>query len=255
MLPAVKSRAGSFAGHKEEGENEMNLLLMSSSRSAASGFLEANADELAALLKGLKRALFIPYAIVGDDRGERVAFVKERVAGFGIALDDIDDADDPVKAVESAEAVLVSGGNTFHLLASMYRNGIVEPLRARVRQGLPYAGWSAGSNVAGRTIRTTNDMPIVYPPSFRALDLVPLQLNPHFTDAMPEGLRGETREQRIREFLAAHPRELVVGLPEGVALRVEGGRMRLAGELDAWLFRAGEPRLRLAAGRDLSHLL
>lgn|SRR5690606_24010077 len=231
----------------------MNLLLMSSSRSAESGFLEANADELAALR--IRRALFIPYAIVGEDRAERVSFVSERVAELGIKLDDIDEAADPVKAIETADAVLVSGGNTFHLLATMYRNGIVDPLRARVRQGMPYVGWSAGSNVAGRSIRTTNDMPIVYPPTFRALDLVPFQINPHFTDAMPEGLRGETREQRIREFLAAHPQELVLGLPEGTALRVEGDRMRLAGRHDAWLFRAGEPRLRLAAGRDLSHLL
>lgn len=231
----------------------MNLLLMSSSRSADSGFLEANADELAALR--IRRALFIPYAIVGEDRAERVSFVSERVAELGIKLDDIDEAADPVKAIETADAVLISGGNTFHLLATMYRNGIVDPLRARVRQGMPYVGWSAGSNVAGRSIRTTNDMPIVYPPTFRALDLVPFQINPHFTDAMPEGLRGETREQRIREFLAAHPQELVLGLPEGTALRVEGDRMRLAGRHDAWLFRAGEPRLRLAAGRDLSHLL
>lgn len=231
----------------------MNLLLMSSSRSADSGFLEANADELAALR--IRRALFIPYAIVGEDRAERVSFVSERVAELGIKLDDIDEAADPVKAIETADAVLVSGGNTFHLLATMYWNGIVDPLRARVRQGMPYVGWSAGSNVAGRSIRTTNDMPIVYPPTFRALDLVPFQINPHFTDAMPEGLRGETREQRIREFLAAHPQELVLGLPEGTALRVEGDRMRLAGRHDAWLFRAGEPRLRLAAGRDLSHLL
>lgn len=231
----------------------MNLLLMSSSRSADSGFLEANADELAALR--IRRALFIPYAIVGEDRAERVSFVSERVAELGIKLDDIDEAADPVKAIETADAVLISGGNTFHLLATMYWNGIVDPLRARVRQGMPYVGWSAGSNVAGRSIRTTNDMPIVYPPTFRALDLVPFQINPHFTDAMPEGLRGETREQRIREFLAAHPQELVLGLPEGTALRVEGDRMRLAGRHDAWLFRAGEPRLRLAAGRDLSHLL
>src|SRR5690606_11970763 len=168
---------------------------------------------------------------------------------------DIDSAADPVRAVEQAEAVLVSGGNTFCLLNDLYANDLVRPLRERVQAGAPYIGWSAGSNVAGRSIRTTNDMPIVHPPGFRALELVPFQINPHYTDAMPEGLRGETREQRIEEFLAAHPQELVLGLPEGTALRVEGDRMRLAGRHDAWLFRAGEPRLRLAAGRDLSHLL
>lgn len=233
----------------------MKLLLMSSSRTADHGFLEANKHEIALALAGCRRALFIPYAIVGDARPSRVAMVRERFAEFGVAIDDIDAAQDPAGAVATAEAVLVSGGNTFCLLKALYDRFLLDALRARVREGMPYLGWSAGSNVAGRTIRTTNDMPIVYPPSFRALDLLPLQINPHYTDAMPEGLRGETREQRIEEFLAVNPAETVVGLPEGDALFLHDGKLQLVGAHDAWLFRAGRPRQRLAAGRDLGHLL
>ncbi|HEX6930458.1 MAG TPA: dipeptidase PepE [Gammaproteobacteria bacterium] len=233
----------------------MNLLLMSSSRTANSGFLEANAGQIAETLAGVRRALFIPYAVVGETRRAGMEFVGERFKDLGIGIDNIDNVKDPVRAVRDAAAVLVSGGNTFCLLKTLYDNGLVDVLRERVRRGIPYIGWSAGSNIAGRSIRTTNDMPIVYPPSFRALDFLPFQINPHFTDVMPEGLRGETREQRIEEFLAVNTEETVIGLPEGDALRVTGDRMHLVGDHDAWLFRAGETRRRLAAGRDLSHLL
>lgn len=233
----------------------MNLLLMSSSRSADTGFLEANAEEIRTALQGVKRALFIPYAIIGEERRTRVRMVAARFAELGCELDDVEEFSDPIDAVTNAEAVLVSGGNTFYLLKTLYEQNLLDVLRARVRAGMPYLGWSAGSNVAGRSIRTTNDMPVVYPPSFRALDLVPLQINPHYTDALPAGLKGETRVQRIEEFLQANPAERVVGLPEGDALRIHGGKMLLAGRHDAWLFEAGKPRLRLAAGRDLSHLL
>ncbi|HEX6930205.1 MAG TPA: dipeptidase PepE [Gammaproteobacteria bacterium] len=233
----------------------MNLLLLSSSRAADTGFLEVNADSIVESLQGVRRALFIPYAVVGSQRNARLDFVHARFAELGFDILNIDDAPDPAAALRNAEAVLVSGGNTFCLLKALYDNGLVDSLRACVRAGVPYIGWSAGSNVAGKSIRTTNDMPIVYPPAFEALALVPFQLNPHYTDAMPEGLRGETREQRIEEFLMENPAEFVVGLPEGDGLRVTGDRMRLVGAHDAWLFRSGQPRQRLEAGRDLSHLL
>jgi len=233
----------------------MNLLLMSSSRSATTDFLEANAGEIATILQGIRRALFIPYAVLGEVRKGGLGFVGERFRNFGVELENIDGVPDPAAAVGNAEAVIVSGGNTFCLLKTLYDNELIEPLRKRVRSGIPYIGWSAGSNVACRSIRTTNDMPIVYPPTFRALDLVPIQINPHYSDTMPEGLRGETRAQRIEEFLAANPSERVIGLPEGDALRVRGGSMHLVGAHDAWLFSPGESRQRLEAGRDLSHLL
>lgn len=232
----------------------MNLLLMSSSRSADSGFLEANAEEIRATLAGARRALFIPWAIVGDALPARRKMVEARFAELGFGIDHVDGAG-PVAAVRAAEAVLVSGGNTFCLLKALYENNVMDVLREKARAGMPYVGWSAGANVAGRSICTTNDMPIAYPPSFRALDLVPFQVNPHYTDAMPPGLQGETRAQRIEEFLAVNSDEIVIALPEGDALRVVGRSMRLVGRHDAWLFAAGKPRQSLTAGRDLSHLL
>lgn len=232
-----------------------NMLLLSSSRSATTGFLEACADELVDTLQGVKRALFVSYAVVGDNVRERLQVVDDRFREFGITLQHITEQTDPVAAIQKAEALLVSGGNTFRLLDRLYRNDLMQVVRDRVRAGMPYVGWSAGSNVAGASIRTTNDMPIVQPPSLRSLGLLSLQLNPHFTDAMPSGLRGETREDRLREFLAVHPDQLVIGLPEGDALRIRRGSMRLCGSHDAWLFRANEKRIRLEAGRDLSHLL
>lgn len=232
-----------------------NMLLLSSSRSATTGFLEACEDELKDTLQGVKRALFIPYAVVGDEVVARLGMVDERFKELGIELDNVLEAFDPAEAIENAEAVLVSGGNTHVLLKSLYDNGVIDVLRRRVRNGMPYVGWSAGSNIAGKTICTTNDMPIVHAPGFRALGGVPFQLNPHFTDAMPPDLRGETREDRLREYLDVNRSEQVLGLPEGDALRVRDGSMCLCGPHDAWLFRYGEPRMRMAAGRDLSFLL
>lgn len=233
----------------------MNLLLLSSSRSADTGFLEACEEEIRDTLKGVKRVLFIPYAILGEENRGRIGMVAQRCEEFGVAMDNIEAADDPVTAVESAEAILVSGGNTFFLLDSLYRNNLLDPIRRRVNDGMPYIGWSAGSNVAGKSIRTTNDMPIVYPPDFRALDLLPFHLNPHFTDALPPGHRGETRRDRLAEFLTVNPAEKVVAIPEGDGLRVQGDSMRLCGPHDGLLFTADKSPLRLKARRDLSHLL
>ena len=231
------------------------MLLLSSSRSADTGFLEACEVELRETLRGVKRVLFIPYAIIGEENRSRIDMVAERCKALGVAMDNIEDVDDHAAAVEQAEAVLVSGGNTFCLLDAMYRNNVIEPLRKRAIGGMPYIGWSAGSNVAGKSIRTTNDMPITYPPSFVALGLVPFQINPHFTDAMPPGHRGETRRDRLEEFLVVNPHDKVVAIREGSGLRISGDRMWLAGEHDGLLFTADAEPLKLAAGRDLSHLL
>lgn len=231
------------------------MLLLSSSRSADTGFLEACEDELRETLNGVQRVLFIPYAIIGEENRGRIDMVASRCSELGVEMDNIEAASNPVAAVESAEAILVSGGNTFCLLDSLYRNNLLDPIRKRVNEGMPYVGWSAGSNVAGTTIRTTNDMPIVYPPSFRALALVPFQLNPHFTDALPPGHRGETRRDRLNEFLAVNPAEKVMAIPEGDALRISGNEMHLCGPHDGLLFTEGKEPQRLQAGRELSHLL
>ena len=235
--------------------NKRNLLLLSSSRSASTGFLEACEREMRDILGSIKRAVFIGYAVVGEESRARLGMVDARLAEFGVRLDHVMDAADPVKMIDSAEAVLVSGGNTYCLLNGLYENALLDPLRRKISEGMPYIGWSAGSNVAGATICTTNDMPIIQPPSFRAIGAVPFQLNPHFTDAMPPGHRGETREDRLREYLALNRDGRVVGIAEGGALRVAGDAMHLCGEHDGWLFRYGEPRIRLAPGKDLSYLL
>ena len=157
--------------------------------------------------------------------------------------------------VEAAEAVFAGGGNTFRLLAKLYRLDLLAALRARALAGMPYLGASAGSNLACPTVRTTNDMPIVEPPSLTALGLVPFQINPHYQDPDPASThQGETREQRIREYHEEN--ELpVVGLREGAMLAVEGDRMTLLGSTRARLFRRGAEPEEFAPGADLSFLL
>jgi len=140
---------------------------------------------------------------------------------------------------EDSDALLVGGGNTFQLLRECRVRGLLEPMRALTRQGIPYAGWSAGSNLACPTIRTTNDMPIVDPGGFDALGVLAFQINPHYTNVMPPGHRGETREQRLLEFVAANPQVHVLGLPEGDWLTVRGNEITLCGPHDAAWIRNG----------------
>ena len=188
----------------------------------------------------VRAVLFFPFAAVTRTYDEYAARVRGRFAQAGIEVRSVHDEPDVAAAVSSAEAFVVGGGNTFHLLRSLYEAGLVEAVRERVRQGTPYVGWSAGSNVACPTIRTTNDMPIVEPPSFDALNLVPFQINPHYTDARIEGHHGETRDERLAEFVSANPGVRVVGLREGTMLRVEGYEMRLVGDKPARIFLKGE---------------
>jgi dipeptidase E len=163
-------------------------------------------------------------------------------------------AADPAALVGDAEAVAVGGGNTFHLLAHLYRAGLLDAVRARVAAGAPYVGWSAGSVVACPTLRTTNDMPVVEPPSFAALGLVGVQLNAHYTDFHPPGFQGETRAERLAEFDAANPGVPVVGLPEGSWLEARGPALTLGGPHAAPVFRAGRAVERVAPGAALGGL-
>jgi dipeptidase E len=160
-----------------------------------------------------------------------------------------------VDAVRNAEAIVVGGGNTFHLLQHLYENDLLDVIRERVNAGVPYIGWSAGSVIACPTIRTTNDMPIVEPPSLTALGVVPFQINVHFTDQHPAGFQGETRAERISEFLVANPAMRVVGLPEGTMLQVERNRIALHGDGAARIFEAGREPRDVLAGEPLDFLL
>jgi len=229
------------------------LLLLSNSTQPDRGYLDHAAEEIVRHLRGARSIAFVPYAL--RDHGGYAAKARERFAALGVALEGVHEAPDAAVAIERAEALFVGGGNTFRLLAALEERRLLAPIRARVAEGMPYLGASAGSNVACVTIKTTNDMPIVQPRSFDALALVPFNLNPHYVDPDPASRHmGETREQRLREFHEENEPP-VVGLREGGWLRVDGENCRLGGLAGARLFRRGEPPVEHLPGDDLSALL
>ncbi|PKW19209.1 dipeptidase PepE [Saccharopolyspora spinosa] len=231
----------------------MELLLLSSSMKHGTGFLEHAMPAVAELLAGRERLLFVPFA--KRDHDGYTATVQSAVAPLGITVDGIHQADDPVVAVREAQAVFIGGGNTFRLLSTLHRLALVTALREAVRGGTPYMGASAGTNMACPSLRTSNDMPIVEPPSFEAIGLVPFQINPHYQDPDPGSTHmGETREQRIEEFLEDNDVP-VLGIREGAWLRVRGEHAELGGSSGARLFtRGAEPR-ELEPGDDATFLL
>ena len=222
-------------------EQPGRLLLLSNSRNYGGGYLDHAEDWIRAFLGDqVQRALFVPYAGVTVTWDDYAANVAERFSRFHVKVQSIHKVKHAVKEIESADAILVGGGNTFHLLKQLYDNGALWAIRERVLAGVPYIGWSAGSNVACPSIRTTNDMPVVEPSRFDAMRLVPFQINPHYTDAAIPNHGGETRSQRIAEFTKANPGMAVVGLREGCALRVIHGVVTLLGPHPAIVFRDGE---------------
>ena len=233
------------------------LLLISNSTAHGGGYLDHCAAEIAHFLGLVGRVLFVPFAL--RDHAGYAERARRRFAAMGYGLDSLHEAgDDPAaaaRAVADAEAMFVGGGNTFRLLKALYDLELLAPIRRRVEAGMPYVGSSAGSNVACVTIRTTNDMPIVEPPSFDALALVPFNLNPHYLDPDPTSThQGETREERILQFLEENDRR-VVGLREGAMLRVEGDRVTLKGTTGARLFARGRAPEEFATGASLDFLL
>ena len=215
-------------------------LLMSSSRMGSMGYLEHADAQLRTLLgTGPVEVLFIPFAAVSSSFDAFEKRVQPAFSRLGYGLTSIHHFSDPLVAVRNAQAIAVGGGNTFALLTRLYQAGIVELISERVNAGeLPYVGWSAGSNVATPTIRTTNDMPIVQPPSFNALNIAPFQINPHFISGKTAGHNGESREDRLNEFLAFNPQEQLLALYEGSALYIEGVRGRILGEKEGLWFKA-----------------
>ncbi len=235
----------------------MKLLLLSNSTNPGEAYLGWPKEYLNDFISanGIRKVLFIPFAgvtITYDDYEARVAGVYKE---FGAEIQSIHHISDAVKAVNEAEAIAVGGGNTFMLVHKMHQLGIMKPIRERALNGLPFMGWSAGSNVACPTLRTTNDMPIIEPESFNCLNLLPFQINPHYLDAHPEGHGGETRQQRIEEFLAANPEVIVTGLREASLFHVDGSKMLLKGRKAMRLFKYGEECREYEPGSDLSFLL
>lgn len=221
------------------------LLLISSSKVHGYGFLDHSEEEIRRVLEGRARVAFVPFA--QHDHEAYTSALRDRLGPMGFEVTQVRSASD----VEHAEAIFIGGGNTFRLLTMMYERSLLDPIRRRVREGAPYIGSSAGTNVATPTIRTTNDMPIIYPPSFDALALVPYQINPHYLDPDPSSThKGETREERIREFHEENDTP-VVGLREGSMLRVEDGVTTLVGLRPARLFRRGMEPVEVAAGSVL----
>lgn len=201
------------------------------------------------------KALFIPFAAVTFPFDEYESKVNERFQEIGHSVVGVHRFDDPVKAVQEAEAIVVGGGNTWQLVRMMHDQGLMKAIREKVLAGTPYIGWSAGSNVACPTLRTTNDMPIIDPGNFNTMNLVPFQINPHYLDANPEGHGGETREQRIEEFLEINPGTYVVGLREGTMLKLENKKIELIGSRQLRIFLKDNKPKELSAGDDCNFLL
>lgn len=218
-----------------------NLLLISNSTLHSSGYLDHCADEIKKILGKKKSILFVPYARPGGiTHDEYTKTARERFEKMGIKLSGIHEHKDPVDAVKNAEAMFIGGGNTFVLIKGLYENNLIEIIRKKVSEGMPYIGTSAGSNVATKSVKTTNDMPIVYPPSFDALNLVPFNINPHYLDPDPNSKHmGETRETRIKEF-HFYNSDYVIGLREGAMLRIIDDKITLKGTTGARIFKNGE---------------
>ncbi len=242
----------------------MRLLLISNSTNYGEEYLGWPRQDIKNFLDGtgVKRVLFVPYAGVGlseESLEKSYDLYEERVDAvyktIGYEIYSIHKEQDPMLAVKNAEAIAVGGGNTFYLVYMMHKLGIMDPIREKVINGMHFMGWSAGSNVTCPTLRTTNDMPIYEPESFDCLNLIPFQINPHYLDANPEGHGGETRQQRIEEFLVINRDVVVAGLRESSYLLVENQKMTLEGSKPLRLFRFGMEPEEFAPGSDLSFLL
>ncbi|MCK4995553.1 MAG: dipeptidase PepE [Thermoplasmatales archaeon] len=233
-----------------------NLLLISNSTLHDSGYLDHCAEEITKFLGERKNVLFIPFARPGGiTHDEYTKIARERFEKMGFILKGIHEFKEPKDAVKSAESIFIGGGNTFVLTSGLYEADIVNEIRNKVKNGTPYIGTSAGSNVACKSIKTTNDMPIVYPPSFDGLGLAPFNINPHYLDPDPNSKhKGETRETRIKEFHFFNS-DYVVGLREGAMLHIVGDKITLKGTTGARIFKDNTEPKEYKPGDSLDFLL
>jgi len=235
----------------------MQLLLLSNSTNQGEEYLGWPRDILSRFIKknNIKTCLFVPYAGVTVSWNDYTTRVRDVFSTWGCEVNSVHEFNNPVLQVSKAECIVVGGGNTFRLVQMMYETGIMAAIREKALAGTPFIGWSAGSNVACPTLRTTNDMPIIQPSSFDTLNLVPFQINPHYLDANPEGHGGETREQRINEFQALNPKVVVVGLREATALHMDGEKLNLLGQRSMRVFKAGNEPVEVEPGMNINFLL
>jgi dipeptidase E len=231
------------------------LLLLSNSTNPGEDFLSWPEPYLVEFLKDVsKDILFVPYAAVSISFDEYAARVSDRFRSLGHRVVSAHTHANPEVLLQTAGAVMVGGGNTFHLLKHLQDTGLMDAIKLKVNSGLPYIGWSAGSSVACPTICTTNDMPIVETKNLAGFNFLPFQINPHYTDFVVKGHGGETRDQRIEEFLMANPSKLVVGLREGSLLTLNNGTLQLLGKHSARVFSVNN-RYDIEPGSDCSFLL
>ena len=215
-----------------------NLLLLSNSSLPGQKYLEFALDTIRDFLGEIKNGVFIPFAGVTFSYDEYELKVNEALSSIDLQIKSIHHFDDPKSALLNAECIMVGGGNTFRLLERIYHFDLFDVIHDKVANGTPYIGWSAGSNIAGLTIRTTNDMPIIEPPSFNSLNLIPFQINPHYTNALPEGHKGETRDQRLEEFIAINTESKVLAIPEGTYLIQQNTPLIYKGEKEGYMFKS-----------------
>lgn len=234
----------------------MRLLLISNSTNQGEEYLEYPTTHIKEFLgqKNLN-CIFIPFAAVTFSFDEYEKKVQKKFNQLGHNIKSIHHFNNKIKEIEDADVIVAGGGNTFQLISKIQDFGLIDIVRKKVLNGTPYIGWSAGANVACPTIKTTNDMPVVEPSSFNAFNLVKFQINPHYLDANPQGHAGETREQRIMEFIEVNPNVYVVGLREGCILKIENNSISLIGNKTIRLFkRSNEPK-ELSKNDNLNFLL
>lgn len=228
------------------------VLMLSSSRQGDEPYLYHAKTMIQAHLSGIEEVLFIPFAGVTMNWDAYTA--KVQAALPEIKITGIHQHQDAHEAINIAQAILVGGGNTFNLLNEIYQQDLFQAIQQRVISGMPYIGWSAGSNLCGLSIKTSNDMPIIQPQSFSTFGFINAQINPHYTDYVAPGYNGETRDQRIAEFCALYPEVSVIGIREGSALLRNGNKLSLLGLHDAVVF-TGKQRDVVLAGTDVSGYL
>jgi dipeptidase E len=228
------------------------ILMFSSSIVGNEDYLQHTIPLLTQCLPNIEELLFIPFAGVSVSWDDYTAKVQNALPNYQV--NGIHQFPNAQQALEDAQAILVGGGNTFNLLNQLYQQDLICTVKSQVNRGIPYVGWSAGSNICSNSIRTTNDMPIIQPPSFDALNFLPFQLNPHYTDYQSPGHNGETRAQRIEEFCVLNPSIPVIGIREGTALLLQGKSLVLKGESDGVVFESGE-QIVIKPEQDLSQYL
>lgn len=213
-----------------------NALLISASSYQDTGYLRHCKNWIKDFLgeSGKEEILFIPYAGVRRSNDEYEQKVQECLNSKNIKS--IHHYEDKISAIKNASSIAVGGGNTFMLLYTLYKLNLIEPIKEAVANGAKYFGWSAGANIAGKTMMTTNDMPIIMPKSFDSLNIFPYQINPHFISGKLAGHNGESREERLEEFLIANPKETIYALPEGTALLVEDSEAEVIGHSEILKF-------------------